>query len=155
MFGEDIKKRMIGITPKGEVVTIYHTGLDAVVFAYDKTVESSMLIIKGIQKLIEGVVPTSEVGGVISIMQVTSKASEVGIVALFTLTALISVNLGVLNLLPIPALDGGHIIFNLYEMITKRIPSVDVVYRLTIMGWVLLLALMALGLYNDINRLMK
>jgi regulator of sigma E protease len=154
IFGEDIKKRMIGISPKGEVTTIYHTGFDSITFAIDKTAEASMLIVKGIQKLIEGVVPANQIGGVISIMQVTSKASEVGLVALFTFTALISVNLGVLNLLPIPALDGGHIIFNLYEMITRKIPSMEVVYRLTIMGWVLLLGLMALGLYNDINRLL-
>jgi regulator of sigma E protease len=154
IFGESEKRRMIGITPKGEVITLYHTGLDAFVFAYDKTIESSKMIVVGIQKLIEGVVPTSEIGGVVSIMQVTSKASEVGLVALFTLSALISVNLGVLNLLPIPALDGGHIIFNLYEMITRKIPSEKVVYQLTLMGWILLLGLMGLGLYNDINRLL-
>ena len=69
------------------------------------------------------------------------------------LTALISVNLGVLNLLPIPALDGGHIIFNIYEMIFKKPASDKVMYKLTIAGWIALFSLMALGLYNDINRL--
>ena len=67
--------------------------------------------------------------------------------------ALISVNLGVLNLLPIPALDGGHIMFNLYEMITKRAPNEAILIKLTMIGWTFLLALMLLGLYNDINRL--
>jgi regulator of sigma E protease len=155
IFGEDIKKRMIGISPSGDITVLYHTGIDSLIFAYDKTVEASSLIAKGIQKLFEGVVPVSEVGGVVSIVQVTSQASEVGLVALFTLTALISVNLGILNLLPIPALDGGHIIFNLYEMITRKIPSENIIYKLTILGWVLLFGLMALGLYNDINRLLK
>jgi regulator of sigma E protease len=74
--------------------------------------------------------------------------------AVFFFAALISVNLGVLNLLPIPALDGGHIMFNLYEFITKRAPSEAVLIKLTIAGWVILFSLMGLGLYNDINRLM-
>jgi len=69
--------------------------------------------------------------------------------------ALISVNLGVINLLPIPALDGGHIMFNLYEMITRRKPSSQVLLTLTVVGWVILFSLMGLGLYNDINRLME
>jgi regulator of sigma E protease len=68
--------------------------------------------------------------------------------------ALISVNLGVLNLLPIPALDGGHIMFNLYEIVTKKAPSEKVFYRLTIAGWVILLSLMAFTTINDIIRLM-
>jgi len=69
--------------------------------------------------------------------------------------ALISVNLGVLNLLPIPALDGGHIMFNLYEMITKRKPSDKVLVAMTAAGWVILLGLMLLGFYNDIIRLLE
>jgi len=67
---------------------------------------------------------------------------------------LVSVNLGVLNLLPIPALDGGHIMFNLYELITKRAPSLEAMYRFTIAGWIILFSLMFIGLYNDISRLM-
>ena len=59
-----------------------------------------------------------------------------------------------LNLLPIPALDGGHIMFNLYEMITRHAPSEKVLVNLTIAGWVILLGLMSLGLYNDFTRLM-
>jgi len=73
--------------------------------------------------------------------------------SLFFFTALISVNLGVLNLLPIPALDGGHIMFNLYEIIRGKAPSDLALYRMTIGGWAILLGLMFLGLYNDINRL--
>jgi regulator of sigma E protease len=60
----------------------------------------------------------------------------------------------VLNLLPIPALDGGHIMFNLYEMIRGKAPSENVLYRLTLIGWAILFGLMFIGLYNDINRLM-
>jgi regulator of sigma E protease len=153
IFQEDVKRKLIGIAPSGDVVTIHYSPFEAIPFALEKTIEASRLIILGIQKLIQGIVPVDQVGGVISIVQVTSSAADIGIVALFTLTALISVNLGILNLLPIPALDGGHIIFTVYELIAKRKPSENVLYKLTIFGWVLLFGLMFLGLYNDINRL--
>jgi len=112
------------------------------------------MIFQGLQKMIQGIVPTSEIGGVISIGTVISQASQSSFVALLTIMALISVNLGVLNLLPIPALDGGHIMFNLYEMITKRKPSEKILVILTIGGWIILFSLMGLGLYNDISRLL-
>ncbi|RXJ59971.1 RIP metalloprotease RseP [Candidatus Marinarcus aquaticus] len=155
IFGEEIKKRMIGISPAPKVVTIHHNPIEALVFAYDKTIESSKMIFLGVQKLIQGIIPSSEVGGVITIGKVISDASQSGIIALFSIMALISVNLGVLNLLPIPALDGGHIMFNLYEMITRRKPSDRVFMILTITGWVILAGLMLLGIFNDINRLMQ
>jgi regulator of sigma E protease len=154
IFKEDIKKMMIGISPAPKFVTIYYSPIDSIVFAYDKTIESSKMIFLGVQKLIQGIIPSSEIGGVITIGKVISDASQSSIVALLSISALISVNLGVLNLLPIPALDGGHIMFNLYEMITKRKPSEKVLINLTVAGWVILLFLMSLGLYNDINRLM-
>jgi len=153
LFNEDIKKRMIGITPKGETVVLQFTFFESLIYGVDKTIESSLLIVKSIQKLLDGTVPASEVGGVISIVQFTAEASGVSLVALFSLTALISVNLGVLNLLPIPALDGGHIIFTIYEWVMKKAPNEEVLYRLTVAGWAVLLGLMFLGVYNDINRL--
>ncbi len=152
IFKEKIQKRMIGIAPAPKIVTIYYTPLEAISFGYDKTIESSKMIFLGVQKLMQGIIPSSEIGGVISIGTVISDASQSSFVALLTIMALISVNLGVLNLLPIPALDGGHIVFNIYEMITKRKPNEQVLIYLTIAGWVILFGLMGLGLYNDINR---
>jgi regulator of sigma E protease len=154
MFKEKIKKRMIGIAPAAKIITIYYSPLESISFAIDKTYESSKMIFLGLQKMLQGIIPTSEIGGVISIGTVISQASQSSFVALLTISALISVNLGVLNLLPIPALDGGHIMFNLYEMITRRKPSKQVLIALTIAGWIILFTLMGLGLYNDINRLM-
>lgn len=153
MFNEKIKKRMIGISPSGKAVILELSFYESLIYAYEKTVFASTMIFQGVQKLISGVIPSSEVGGVISIGKVISDASESSIIALFAITALISVNLGVLNLLPIPALDGGHIMFNLYEMITRKKPSDQVFLFLTIMGWVILGSLMLLGIYNDINRI--
>jgi regulator of sigma E protease len=153
IFGEDVYKKMIGIGANGNIEIISHSPISAFIYAINQTYEASKLIFLSIQKLIIGVVSTDEIGGIITIGKVVSDANS--IVAFLVITALISVNLGVLNLLPIPALDGGHIMFNIYEYITKRPPSDNVFMVLTIMGWGILIALMALGLYNDINRLMQ
>ncbi|MBU1669105.1 RIP metalloprotease RseP [bacterium] len=154
MFQEVIKRPIIGIQPDINSTGIVHYGLEeGITYAYEQTQRASMLILKSLQKLIAGLVPMDQLGGVVSIVDVTAKASGVGIVSLLFFTALISVNLGVLNLLPIPALDGGHIIFNLYEMITNKVPNEEIMYKLTLFGWGLLLSIMLLGLYNDINRL--
>ncbi|RUM65799.1 MAG: RIP metalloprotease RseP [Sulfurospirillum sp.] len=156
IFGEDIKKRLIGIAPLGEFVTLHYYNLvDAIKYAWKETIWATTLIVRSVQKLIQGVVPAKDMGGIVSIVQVTSQASAVGITALFALMALISVNLGVLNLLPIPALDGGHIMFNLYELITRRAPSEKVFYYMTVAGWIALLSLMAFTTYNDILRISK
>jgi len=153
MFGEAISKKVIGITPKGDFVDVHYGFVDTFGYALDETLQATTMIVQGIGKLISGVVATDQISGVIGIVDITAQASNVGIVTLLFFIALISVNLGVANLLPIPALDGGHIIFNLYEMITSKAPSEKVLYQLTILGWILLFGLMFLGLYNDINRL--
>ncbi len=154
MFKETVQRKMIGISSAGVTHQLDLGFTDSIVYAGAETYKASLLIFKGVQKLITGDVPAKELGGVVSIVQITSDASKNGWMALFFFAALISVNLGVLNLLPIPALDGGHIMFNLYEMITRRAPSEKVLVNLTIAGWVILLGLMSLGLYNDFTRLM-
>jgi regulator of sigma E protease len=152
-FGELVKRKLIGIAPKVSNEKLYFSPLDGLSFAWNETVHASTMIFQSVQKLITGAVPANQLGGVISIVDITAKASQSGILALLFFTALISVNLGVLNLLPIPALDGGHITFNIYEMIRGKAPSEEIMYRLTLVGWGILLSLMLLGLYNDIYRM--
>ena len=153
IFGEKITRRIIGISPLGTQTTVYFGLFDGLVYAWEETKKASFLIVQSVQKLITGAVSADKLGGVITIVDVTAKASSAGLLALFFFTALISVNLGVLNLLPIPALDGGHIMFNLYEMITGKTANEQIMMYITIVGWILLISLMMLGLYNDINRL--
>jgi regulator of sigma E protease len=154
-FGENVKRKMIGIAAAGVTKRQKLSFTQKLNYAYKQTLYASTLIFTGVKKLLFGEVPASEMGGVISIVKLTSDATAVGWMSVLFFTALISVNLGVLNLLPIPALDGGHIMFNLYELITRKEPRENIIVNLTIAGWVILFGLMGLGLYNDINRLLQ
>ncbi|SFV69893.1 Membrane-associated zinc metalloprotease [hydrothermal vent metagenome] len=153
LFGETIQKKMIGIGSAGVTHPLELSLRETLSYATQQTVFASTMIFTGVQKLIMGDVPAKELGGVISIVKLTSDATDAGWMSVLLFAALISVNLGVLNLLPIPALDGGHIMFNLYELIFRREASEAVMIKFTIAGWVLLFGLMGLGLFNDINRL--
>ncbi len=155
LFKETIYQPMVGIAPAGVTHRMDLNPAEAFAYASEETYRSSLLIFQSVQKLVTGVVPAQEIGGVVSIVTITADATAYGWMSLLFFAALISVNLGVLNLLPIPALDGGHIMFNLYEMIRRKAPSEEIITRLTIGGWVILLGLMSLGLYNDITRLIQ
>lgn len=153
MFNEVIEKKMIGIGSAGVSHKLDLSVGETLSYATEQTVFASTLIFTGLKKLLVGEVPANELGGIISIVKLTSDATDAGWMSVLFFAALISVNLGVLNLLPIPALDGGHIMFNLYELIFRREVNEEIMVKLTIAGWVILFSLMGLGLYNDINRL--
>ncbi|EDZ61389.1 RIP metalloprotease [Sulfurimonas gotlandica GD1] len=154
MFNEVVQKKMIGIGSAGVSHKLELSPSETLSYATEQTIFASTMIFTGLKKLIVGEVPAKELGGVISIVKLTSDATDAGWMSVLFFAALISVNLGVLNLLPIPALDGGHIMFNLYELIFRREASEAIIIKLTIAGWVVLFSLMGLGLFNDINRLM-
>ncbi|MFA7354068.1 MAG: RIP metalloprotease RseP [Sulfurimonadaceae bacterium] len=153
MFNEQIERKIIGIGSAGVSHKLDLSVGETLSYATEQTVFASTLIFTGLKKLIVGEVPANELGGIISIVKLTSDATDAGWMSVLFFAALISVNLGVLNLLPIPALDGGHIMFNLYELIFRREVNEEIMVKLTIAGWVILFSLMGLGLYNDINRL--
>lgn len=153
MYNEKIQRKMIGIGSAGISHELKLAPLEMLSYASEQTIFASTMIFTGLKKLIFGEVPANELGGVISIVKLTSDATDAGWMSVLFFTALISVNLGVLNLIPIPALDGGHIMFNIYELISKKAPSQNILMKLTIAGWVILFFLMGLGLFNDISRL--
>lgn len=141
VFGNTLYRPMIGIVAKGEIGT-EHLGLVA-----------SVLIFESLKRLIVGLIPLGELSGVIGIVDVMAEVAPSGFYAFAMLMALISVNLAIINLLPIPALDGGQIVFVCYEALMKRQMSDKVLYALTLLGWAVLLGLLALGVYNDIVRI--
>ncbi len=93
------------------------------------------------------------VGGPIMISKVTKQAAEAGAEYFWGIVAVLSITLAIMNILPIPALDGGHLVFLLYEGITRREPSMKVRMAMQQVGMILLLVLMTFLIFNDILRL--
>ncbi len=92
-------------------------------------------------------------GGPVMVAKLTGQAAQAGPYEFWTIVALLSITLAIVNILPIPALDGGHLVFLLYEGITRREPSLRVRMVMQQVGMVLLLSLMAFLVFNDILRL--
>ncbi len=154
IFGETVTIKGIGIqlNPNSQI-TIDVPFFASFPLAVEQTWLQGKLIITSIGKLLSGVVSPTELGGPITIAKEVGKSTKAGIQSVLMLAAFISLNLGLLNLLPVPVLDGGHIVFYGIEMITGR-PINEKLYNiLTKIGLFLLLALMALALYNDVFRL--
>ncbi|MFV0480920.1 MAG: RIP metalloprotease RseP [Campylobacteraceae bacterium] len=153
IFKETVQEKLIGISPSYATHIQKYSGFSSVTYATEQTIKASKMILISLQKLVQGIIPAKEMGGVIAIVDISSDFAKAGFVPFLILVAMISVNLGVINLFPIPALDGGHIMFNLYEWIFKRAPSEKVFYRLTVLGWAFLLSLMIFVTINDLVRI--
>ena len=155
IWRESIRVPLIGISPDyNATVTLYHKGASSLSFAWDQTVEASKLILVGLEKLASGVVSPKEMGGIVAITDITSKAVDYGAAVLLALVALISVNLGLINLFPIPALDGGHIAFNLFELIFRRPVPKRVFVGASYVGMGILALLMIFTVLNDFARIL-
>lgn len=155
IFGEDEKAWLVGIRNTGAVRLVEHGFWGAAVAGASQTSNMLALTWKSFVKLVERVVPLDQVGGPIMIMQMVGKQAHEGMAGLLALAALISINLGVLNLLPIPVLDGGQIVFCLWEMIFRRPVNARVQDYAMRAGLALLVTLMLLATYNDIWRIVK
>jgi regulator of sigma E protease len=153
IFGEMVKRPLIGITASEKFNIKKVNPLLAGYYALDQTWTLSKLFFMTVVKLIERVVPLQTLGGPILIAQMAGQQAQEGLLNLINFIALISVNLAVLNLLPIPVLDGGHIFFFLIEAIIGRPISLKKIEMAQKVGMVLLLALMVVVFYNDIMRL--
>ncbi|WP_029893667.1 RIP metalloprotease RseP [Desulfohalovibrio reitneri] len=150
--GEEITRPMVGLTFAYERVPVRLSLASTPLMAMEKTWTLTARIVKGIGDLITGAVSTKELGGPIMIAQVVAKSAEHGLATVLQMAAFLSLNLGLINLFPIPVLDGGHIVFFAYEATTgRRVPETVQAIALRI-GLLLLLLLMGFAIYNDIAR---
>jgi regulator of sigma E protease len=127
----------------------------ALVLGVEQTYLWTWLILDSLAKLLSLQVPASELGGPILIAQVAGQQAQLGLDNLLRFIAIISVNLAVLNLLPIPVLDGGHLFFFLIELLIGRPVSVryrEVAWR---MGFLFIILLIVFVFYNDIARMIE
>jgi regulator of sigma E protease len=124
-------------------------------FAWQDTRDAMTQVYKFLNRMAIGQIPASNVGGMITIAQQASTSASIGFSQLLLFLLMLSCNLAVLNFLPIPVLDGGHMVFLAYEGIFRRPPPVRLYGALQMIGFVLLMSLMAFALFNDVVRLTK
>ncbi len=127
----------------------------AVVAGAKRTANMGTIVIRSVRGLLTGRVPTRELGGPILIGQLAGATARAGIDTFLAFMALISINLAVLNLLPIPVLDGGQFLFLLAEGVMRRPLSLKLRERLTAVGLVMIMMLMGLAFWNDLSRLFR
>jgi regulator of sigma E protease len=159
-FGEQDGRGFLGVIPEIESYPpdyqfqMQYGPLAAVPESIDRTWQLMTLSVNMIKKLITGDVSVKNLSGPIGIAVGAGDHASIGLVYFLSFLALISVSLGILNLLPIPVLDGGHLVYYIIEWVRGRpVPEhiQEIGFRV---GMVLLFALMALAIFNDISRLL-
>ncbi|MBC8317507.1 MAG: RIP metalloprotease RseP [Desulfobulbaceae bacterium] len=154
IFGEVVDERfMLGISRSTEVIYEKASLVDAFLAGISQTWMYIYLTMMGIIKIVQQVVPASELGGPILIAQMAGQQMEAGWVNLFFFMGLVSVNLGILNLFPIPILDGGHLVFFSLEAIRRKPLEKKTMEKFQQFGLLLLGSLMIFVFYNDIVRI--
>ena len=127
--------------------------LDAMWRGIQSTWSITRLTVKFLVDMLKFEKPADTIGGPIAIAEYAGKSAQAGIHNYLTFLALLSVSLGILNLLPIPVLDGGHLMFHVYEAITGSPPPEKMLMWANQVGLALLIGLMGLAFYNDLSRI--
>lgn len=154
IFGKPVKLKRMGITSDEKALVYERYGpLAALSKAWNLEVFYTVNTHKALFYLVTGQVSPKYLMGPLGIIQVSGQAAKVGIVALLQLLAILSISLAVINLLPFPALDGGHLIFLLIELVTRRRISPVVQEKVATFGFVMLMVLMVFVLYNDLDNM--
>lgn len=133
--------------------TIQYTPVEAFTMAVDKTGQISSMILNSIVKMVRGLIGLDNLSGPITIAKVAGQSAEMGWQTFISFMALMSVSLGILNLLPIPMLDGGHLVYYFVELIRGKPVSEQIQLVGLKIGMVLLGSMMLLALFNDFMRL--
>lgn len=139
--------------PESMQRTLTYGPVEAIVAAFEKTAQMVSLILESIAKMIQGLMSVKNLSGPITIAKVAGDSAASGLETFLNFLAYLSISLGVLNLLPIPMLDGGHLLYYLIEAVRGKPVSEQTQALGLRLGLALLLSLMILALYNDLMRL--
>lgn len=153
-FGDEVKMGTLGVTASEVIhsdLNLYNSFIEANVQTY----KTSMAIFKALGELITGKRSVEELGGPIKIAKYSGKTMDMGLNAVIWFMAMISINLGVMNLLPIPVLDGGHLFFYSIEAIFRKPLSLKVQKVGFQIGMSLIITLMMFTTFNDIRQLIQ
>ncbi len=150
---EEVEVGLIGVAPLVDVtVTCYSLPL-SLWKGVEKTWELSALTVVSLVKMVQGKISPKHLAGPVGIFQMAGQQAKVGLLPLITLMAVLSISLGILNLFPIPVLDGGHILFFAVEGLWGHPISPRKQEIATQVGLFLLVALMLTAFYNDLLRI--
>jgi regulator of sigma E protease len=150
---EDGGRYVIGVEPIVRMVFKKYGFLESLRLGFDKTIESVDLTFITLKKLLTFGLSIKTLGGPVMIAQMSGEAAKMGLSAFLNLLAVISISLGILNLLPIPVLDGGLILFLIIEAIRKKPLSRKVMEVSQGIGAAVLITLIAVVSYNDVMRM--
>jgi regulator of sigma E protease len=135
------------------MVTVRYGPLDGLWKGAQRTWEVSLLTLRMMGRMVIGEASLKNLSGPLTIADYAGKSASLGLTQYLVFLALISVSLGVLNLLPLPVLDGGHLMYYLWEAVTGRSVSDAWMERLQRGGVAVLLVMMSIALFNDVTRL--
>lgn len=154
MLGQRRKRGLLGITPEGEITKVRYGPGKSFLLGLEKTYELTVISYKGLWRIIVGRLSLREsVTGPLGIFYITSKAAELGVTAVIQLVAVLSISLAIFNLLPLPILDGGHILFLAIEKVRGRrlgLAAENIIARI---GLALIISLAIVVTYIDVWRL--
>ena len=126
---------------------------EAVKLSVEHNIESSGVIFRTLAGLFTGETSVRQLQGPVGIAQLSGESAQEGFITLLSLMAMLSINLGILNLMPVPVLDGGHILIMALEGIARRDFSMQVKEKMLLAGFVVLMMLMVTVIYNDLTRI--
>ncbi len=152
LFGEEVQTFIIGITPFEEGVVQKVNPVTALGTGFLQTWNGIQLTVIGIIKIIQRVIPAKEIGSPIMIAKLAGEQAKKGVLSLAIFTAIISINLGLINLFPIPILDGGHFLFLGLEAILRKPLSIKKMEIAQQVGLIFIIFLMLFAIYNDLIR---
>ncbi len=135
------------------MVTVRYGPIDSLVNGFVKTFDTAWFSLRMMGRMITGDVSLKNISGPVTIADYAGQSAKIGWAAYIAFLALISVSIGILNLLPIPMLDGGHLMYYLVEIVRGRPPSAKAMEWGHRAGVSLLAGLMALAFFNDFVRI--
>ena len=146
-------RTLVGMYMNDATKSFKPTPIEAIGMSVQRNIEMSGLILNTLKDLFTGEASPKQLMGPVGIAQLSGESAQDGWISLLALMASISLNLGLLNLMPIPVLDGGHIFIMAIETISRRDFSLQVKEKMLFVGFVLLMTLMVTVIYNDLTRI--
>jgi regulator of sigma E protease len=150
---EEVEVGLIGVAPQVEVTFVRYPPHVALYKGVEKTWDLSVLTVESLVKMLQGKISPRHLAGPVGIFQMAGQQAKVGFLPLISLVAVLSISLGILNLFPIPVLDGGHMLFFALEGVRGEPISPRKQEIATQVGLFLLMALMLTAFYNDLLRI--